>query len=95
MPTRYLTKDDIRVRRRWKSKISVDRAWKEYGTLPPPTIWNGRFPLWSEDILDTFEAGMAQPPSPEKYRPDASQIVRAQKGLARIRQRKARKAVQR
>jgi hypothetical protein len=90
-PRRYLTKDDVRQRRGWKSKISVDRGWKEYHTLPPPTIWNGRFPLWAEDVLDAFESEMAQRPEAQ-YRPAAVHIIPAQKALARKRKRKARRA---
>jgi len=87
-PRRYLTKDDVRIRRRWKTKISVDRAWREYKTLPPPTIWNGRFPLWAEDVLDAFESEMAQRP-PTQYRPVAAHIIPAQKALTRKRKRAA------
>jgi hypothetical protein len=55
-PRRYLSKFDLRARYGWKSSISVDRAWKEYHTLPPPTTYRGRFPLWDEAILDRHDA---------------------------------------
>jgi hypothetical protein len=55
-PIRYLRKLDLRARYGWKSSISVDRAWKQYHTLPPPTTWRGRFPLWAEHILDAHDA---------------------------------------
>ncbi len=54
--TRYLTKDNVRSRYGWKSKISVDRAWKEYRTLPPPDLYQGRRPLWGEKTLDAHDA---------------------------------------
>ena len=52
---RYLTKDDLRQRYGWKSIISVDRAWQVYQTLPPPTIYQGRRPLWDEAILERHD----------------------------------------
>jgi hypothetical protein len=53
---RYLTKRDLCQRYGWKTPLSVDRAWKQYGTLPPPTIHQGRRPLWDEAILDRHDA---------------------------------------
>jgi hypothetical protein len=53
---RYLRKAEIAARYGWQSTLSVDRAWKEYKTLPPPTFYRGRFPLWDEAILDQFDA---------------------------------------
>jgi hypothetical protein len=53
--TRYLTKEDVRIRYGWVSKISVDRAWQVYKTLPKPTIYQGRRPLWNEAVLDAFD----------------------------------------
>jgi hypothetical protein len=40
----------------WKAALSVDRAWRIYGTLPPPTTWQSRSPLWDEAILDALNA---------------------------------------
>src|SRR6516225_4283227 len=54
--TRYLTKNDVRARYGWKTTISVDRAWKEYDTLPPPTTYQGKHPLWAEHVLDERDA---------------------------------------
>jgi hypothetical protein len=54
-PFRYLPKQDVMRRYGWKSTLSVDRAWKEYGTLPPPT-YIGRKPLWDEQELDERDA---------------------------------------
>jgi hypothetical protein len=54
--TRYLTKDDVRSRYGWKSKISVDRAWQRYRTLPAPTLFQGRRPLWDAKTLDAHDA---------------------------------------
>jgi hypothetical protein len=65
-PRRYLRKQDVRVRYGWKTALSVDRAWRIYGTLPPPTTWQSRSPLWDEAILDAHDAanrlrGLRQP----------------------------------
>jgi hypothetical protein len=53
---RFLTKRDLQDRYRWKTPLSIDRAWRLYGTLPPPTLYQGRRPLWAEDILDQHDA---------------------------------------
>jgi hypothetical protein len=58
-PRRYLRKVDLCVRYGWKAGLSVDRNWKEYGTIPPPTIYRGRFPLWDEAVLDAWDAARA------------------------------------
>jgi hypothetical protein len=58
-PRRYLRKSDLCLRYGWKAGLSVDRNWKEYGTIPPPTIYRGRFPLWDEAILDAWDAERA------------------------------------
>jgi len=55
-PRRYLTKRDLQQRYSWKTPLSVDRNWKTYGTIPPPTIRIGRKPLWREDLLDKHDA---------------------------------------
>jgi hypothetical protein len=57
--TRYLTKQMVAERYGWASKISVDRAWKQYGTLPPP-IYRGKFPIWAEHVLDAHDAQSQQ-----------------------------------
>jgi hypothetical protein len=57
--TRYLTKDDVRQRYGWASKISVDRAWQQYHTLPPPTLFQSRRPLWDVETLDAHDAARA------------------------------------
>jgi hypothetical protein len=57
--TRYLTKDDVRQRYGWASKISVDRAWQRYHTLPPPTLFQSRRPLWDAKTLDAHDAARA------------------------------------
>jgi hypothetical protein len=54
--TRYLTKELVRQRYCWKTKISVDRAWQKYGTLPPPTTYQGKHPLWAEHVIDEHDA---------------------------------------
>jgi hypothetical protein len=52
---RYLRKSDVRVRYGWKSNLSVDRAWMKYHTIPEPTIYQSRAPLWAEEVLDKFD----------------------------------------
>jgi hypothetical protein len=52
---RYLTKNDVRQRYGWKTVVSVDRAVKIYGTLPLPTTYQGRHPLWAEHLLDAHD----------------------------------------
>jgi hypothetical protein len=54
-PRRYLTKFNVRDRYGWKTSISVDRAWRRFKTLPKPTLYHGRRPLWAEDILDRWD----------------------------------------
>jgi hypothetical protein len=54
-PRRYLRKMDLCRRYGWKTTLSVDRAWQLYGTLPPPTLYQGRSPLWDETILDAHD----------------------------------------
>jgi hypothetical protein len=54
--TRFLTKTDLCRRYGWKTPLSVDRAWKEYRSLPAPTRYLGRRPLWAEHILDAHDA---------------------------------------
>jgi hypothetical protein len=53
---RYLRKSDLCIRYGWKTPLSVDRAHKLYHTLSPPTIYQGRHPLWDEAILDAHDA---------------------------------------
>jgi hypothetical protein len=53
---RYLRKIDLCARYGWKVTLSVDRAWQVYKTLPPPTLYQGRRPLWDADILDAHDA---------------------------------------
>ena len=58
-PRRYLRKADLCIRYGWKTTLSVDRAWKLYGSLPPPTTWQMRSPLWAEDVVDAHDAANA------------------------------------
>lgn len=53
---RYLRKRDLCERYNWKTPLSVDRNWKIYGTIPPPSLFRGRFPLWLESVLDEWDA---------------------------------------
>jgi hypothetical protein len=58
-PRRYLRKTDLCIRYGWKTPLSVDRAWQLYKTLPPPTTFLARSPLWDESILDAHDAANA------------------------------------
>jgi hypothetical protein len=55
-PKRFLRKSDLCLRYGWKAGLSVDRNWKEYGTIPPPTRYVSRFPVWDEEVLDRWDA---------------------------------------
>src|SRR5262249_3591469 len=55
-PRRFLTKRDLCTRYNWKTPLSVDRNWKIYKTIPGPTRFLGRKPLWDEEILDQWDA---------------------------------------
>jgi len=52
---RYLRKKQLAERYGGVSERSIDR-WTRDGRLPPPTMFQGRFPLWSEEILDVYDA---------------------------------------
>ena len=54
-PRRYLTKRDLCIRYGWKSTLSVDRNWRLYKTIPSPTLYQGRRPLWDEAIIDQHD----------------------------------------
>jgi len=51
---RYLRKKHLRVRYGWESDKSVDRAWKDK-RIPPPDLYQGKFPLWLESTLDEYD----------------------------------------
>jgi hypothetical protein len=53
---RYLTKRDLQQRYGWKTGLSVTRNWKIYKTIPAPTIYLGRKPMWDAAILDAHDA---------------------------------------
>jgi hypothetical protein len=53
---RYLTKRDLCQRYGWKTPLSVDRNWKKYKTIPAPTLYQGRRPLWDEATVAAAEA---------------------------------------
>jgi hypothetical protein len=53
-PRRYLRKDGVRERYGWRTTKSVDRAWKEE-RIPPPDLYQGKFPLWLEATLDAHD----------------------------------------
>jgi hypothetical protein len=53
-PRRYLRKEDLCQRYRWKAKISVDRNVAA-GNLPPPDTYIANSPLWLESNLDAFD----------------------------------------
>ena len=56
---RYLRKKAVRDRYGYQSERSVDRAVKD-GRIPPPDIYQSRFPLWREDSLDSHDAALAR-----------------------------------
>jgi hypothetical protein len=56
---RYLRKKRVRERYGYESDRSIDRAWKD-GRIPPPTIYQGRYPLWDEELLDAHDAAAAR-----------------------------------
>jgi hypothetical protein len=86
-PRRYLRKNDVRIRYRWKAKISVDRAVKRK-VLPPPDTYMGRDPLWGEDTLDAHDAANTQRPVPPKGWLDPAWLEKGRK----VHQRKLKKA---
>jgi hypothetical protein len=85
--TRYLTKELVRQRYGWQSRLSVDRAWQKYRTLPPPTTYQGKHPLWAEHVLDAVDAENQQSTVPfSEARKEAQRLH-----LDRVRQKRARK----
>jgi hypothetical protein len=56
---RYLRKVQVALRYGWQTTMSVDRGWKVYRTIPPPSIYHGRIPLWDEEALDEYDAAHA------------------------------------
>jgi hypothetical protein len=56
---RYLRKKAVRDRYGYMSDRSVDRAVQE-GRIPPPDIYQSRFPLWGVDTLDAHDAALAR-----------------------------------
>jgi hypothetical protein len=91
-PTRYLTKDLVRQRYCWKSKISVDRAWQVYGTLPPPTTYQGRHPLWAEHLLDAHDARSQESSFTPEMRAATQQHTKRMHEDGTLRKRKGRRA---
>jgi hypothetical protein len=60
IPTRrYLRKKAVRDRYGYQSERSVDRAVKD-GRIPPPDIYQARFPLWAEETLNAHDAALAR-----------------------------------
>lgn len=55
----YLRKKQVRDRYGYESDRSIDRAVAQ-NRLPPPDIYQGRFPLWSEETLDDHDAECAR-----------------------------------
>jgi hypothetical protein len=53
-------KRQVRDRYGWKSDRSVDRAWREYKTIPPPDFYIGPFPVWTNETLDAHDAALAR-----------------------------------
>jgi hypothetical protein len=58
-PKRYLRKKAIAARYGNIHERSIARMVGD-GRLPPPDLYNGRFPLWSEDMLDRHDRKATQ-----------------------------------
>jgi hypothetical protein len=86
--TRYLTKNDVRARYGWKTTISVDRAWKEYGTLPPPTTYRGRHPLWAEHVLEEHDARSQESNLAPEFKAAAEQRMKRMHQDGKLRKRR-------
>ena len=56
---RYLRKKAVRDRYGYESERSVDRAVKD-GRIPPPDIYQARFPLWAEETLNEHDIALAR-----------------------------------
>jgi hypothetical protein len=59
-----LRKHHVRDWYGWESTRSVDRAWKEYKTIPPPDFYLGPYPIWTEASLieNDRRAAIERPP---------------------------------
>ena len=57
-PKRFLKKKSVAARYDCCEK-TVDRRVKR-GVIPPPDLFQGRFPLWLEDKLDAYDASAAR-----------------------------------
>jgi hypothetical protein len=53
MPKRYLRQNSVAARYDVNPR-SIPRMVKDK-RLPPPSLYNGRFPLWDEDALDAHD----------------------------------------
>jgi hypothetical protein len=51
---RYLRKKAVAKRYGDMNERSIPRMVAD-GRLPPPDLYNGRFPLWAEDTLDAHD----------------------------------------
>jgi hypothetical protein len=58
MPKKYVRKNGVAARYDVNPR-SIPRMISD-GRLPPPTIYNGRFPLWDEDVLDANDRKAAR-----------------------------------
>jgi hypothetical protein len=57
-PKRYLRKKAVAKRYGNVHERSIPRMVED-GRIPPPTIFNGRFPLWDEAVLDAHDREVA------------------------------------
>jgi hypothetical protein len=53
-PKRYLRKRQVAERYGNVNERTIPRMIAD-GRLPPPDLYNGRFPLWGEDTLDAHD----------------------------------------
>jgi hypothetical protein len=72
---RHLRKKQLAARYGYDSDRSIDRAVKD-GRLPPPDMYVGRFPLWSEETLDAHDAKAARALLETKRRKPAAEKAR-------------------
>jgi hypothetical protein len=62
-PKRYLRKKAVAKRYGGVNERTVPRIVAD-GRLPPPDLYNGRFPLWAEDTLDAHDRKAARKAAP-------------------------------
>jgi hypothetical protein len=64
-PKKYLRKKAVAKRYGDVNERSIPRMVAD-GRLPPPDLYNGRFPLWAEDTLDAHDRAQRSKPRPHR-----------------------------